>query len=235
VSEIIEKDIIMNCENCEQPHDGTYGSGRFCSSKCARGFSTKAKRKEINEKVSQKLSGLGSRGGVPLKEFECENCREKYSRNTHISKYCSKRCSKLHRKVTNETRKKLSLYRTEYVQTHGGFCKYFKVKNLEGVEYVVQGTWELRVANKLNEIGEIFERGKFFHYDNHRRYTPDFYLPAHKLYIEVKGWWNNREKDKLQKVLDCNKIEIRMIESLEILKDFENGKLKIEDLNCPLS
>lgn len=31
----------MICENCKNDHDGSYGSGRFCSSKCARGFSTK--------------------------------------------------------------------------------------------------------------------------------------------------------------------------------------------------
>lgn len=43
------------CENCKLLHDGSYGSGRFCSKKCAKGFSTKAKRKEINEKVSRKL------------------------------------------------------------------------------------------------------------------------------------------------------------------------------------
>lgn len=43
---------MKKCENCKNEHDGSYGSGRFCTSKCARGFSTKAKRKEINEKVS---------------------------------------------------------------------------------------------------------------------------------------------------------------------------------------
>ena len=46
----------MKCENCSSKHDGSYGSGRFCSSKCARGFSTKAKRKEINRKVSKTLT-----------------------------------------------------------------------------------------------------------------------------------------------------------------------------------
>ena len=43
------------CENCEVSHTGEYGSGRFCSIKCSKGFSTKAKRKEINEKVSKTL------------------------------------------------------------------------------------------------------------------------------------------------------------------------------------
>jgi len=30
-------DII--CEYCRKPHDGTYGSGRFCSATCARKYS----------------------------------------------------------------------------------------------------------------------------------------------------------------------------------------------------
>jgi 5-methylcytosine-specific restriction endonuclease McrA len=47
----------MACESCGVAHDGVYGSGRFCSPGCARAFSTKAKRKEINEKVSKKVSG----------------------------------------------------------------------------------------------------------------------------------------------------------------------------------
>ena len=45
----------MLCEYCNSNHFGNYGSGRFCSSKCARGYSTKNKRKEINKKVSLKL------------------------------------------------------------------------------------------------------------------------------------------------------------------------------------
>lgn len=45
----------MNCENCKRKHDGKYGSSRFCTKECARGFSTKARRQEINEKVSKKL------------------------------------------------------------------------------------------------------------------------------------------------------------------------------------
>jgi len=47
---------MKKCENCNCEHTGSYGSGRFCSCKCSRGFSTKAKRKEINEKVSKKLT-----------------------------------------------------------------------------------------------------------------------------------------------------------------------------------
>jgi len=48
----------MKCESCASEHDGAYGSGRFCGSKCARGFATKAKREEINNKVSRTTAGI---------------------------------------------------------------------------------------------------------------------------------------------------------------------------------
>jgi hypothetical protein len=48
---------MKKCEYCEKEHNGEYGSGRFCDYVCARGFSTKDKRSEINEKVSRTLSG----------------------------------------------------------------------------------------------------------------------------------------------------------------------------------
>jgi len=78
----------MKCENCNNEHDGTYGSGRFCSSKCARGFSTKNKRNEINEKVSAKLS----KDGKP-KIQETKNCKFCGNKNNHRNAlFCSPQC-----------------------------------------------------------------------------------------------------------------------------------------------
>lgn len=48
---------MIICENCENEHDGSYGSGRFCSTKCSRGFSTKSKRLEINVKLAKAATG----------------------------------------------------------------------------------------------------------------------------------------------------------------------------------
>lgn len=45
------------CESCFSTLTSKYGSGRFCSAKCARSFSTKNKRQEINNKVSLALKG----------------------------------------------------------------------------------------------------------------------------------------------------------------------------------
>ena len=44
------------CEKCkikEAKKYSKYASGRFCCKECAKSFSTKSKRKEINKKVSK--------------------------------------------------------------------------------------------------------------------------------------------------------------------------------------
>jgi very-short-patch-repair endonuclease/predicted nucleic acid-binding Zn ribbon protein len=92
----------MKCESCLNEHGGVYGSGRFCSSKCARGFSTKAKRAEINQKVSAKMV-------KPPKEFKCLTCLQVFeSLNRRIKngrRFCSTECANV---TSLETRKKLS-------------------------------------------------------------------------------------------------------------------------------
>jgi Zn finger protein HypA/HybF involved in hydrogenase expression len=46
---------MLICERikCQTSHDGSYGSGRFCSKKCARGFTTDSSRQAINERISK--------------------------------------------------------------------------------------------------------------------------------------------------------------------------------------
>lgn len=88
---------MNSCENCQCEHDGTYGSGRFCSEKCARAFVTKAKRKEINEKVSTKLSGrtYPNRGyKLPRKLLICSECGQtKEVSITNFNRFCSRSCA----------------------------------------------------------------------------------------------------------------------------------------------
>jgi hypothetical protein len=52
----------MNCKNCntkEAIKFSKYSTGEFCCRECARSYSTKLKRKEINNKVSKSLAGRG--------------------------------------------------------------------------------------------------------------------------------------------------------------------------------
>jgi len=56
------------CEYCNKEHLGNFGSGRFCSNYCAKGFSTKKDRLEINKKISISLKGKGFHGGRPFEK-----------------------------------------------------------------------------------------------------------------------------------------------------------------------
>jgi len=146
----------MKCENCGNSHDGSYGSGRFCSAKCARGFSTKVKRKEINEKI--KRSYLEKK--KDLLQLVCKNdaCKKIFSVafNKRFQKFCSKSCVpkkwKNHDKVDWSTVHKKSYARgNNYVA--GGTVKWIKYKNIK-----VQGTYEYRACEILDEMiekGEI--------------------------------------------------------------------------------
>ncbi len=82
---------MKKCENCEEEHGGEYGSGRFCSNKCARGFSTKANRSLINEKVRIKLTGTGNPNITKI----CSVCTKSFTRiyaRRYIN-YCSLSCA----------------------------------------------------------------------------------------------------------------------------------------------
>jgi len=106
----------MNCENCGNHHDGSYGSGRFCSLKCARAFSTKSKRKEINEKVSKTLkeNGPWNKGTSILLTKKCIVCgdlfKTKDTKYGRVKKCCGSNCSsKLGYGLVTEVRK---MYKT---------------------------------------------------------------------------------------------------------------------------
>jgi 5-methylcytosine-specific restriction endonuclease McrA len=68
----------MKCENCNTEHHGNYGSGRFCSKSCARGFSTKNNRSEISQKVSQTLT-MRHNNGLNKEEVTQKRNLEKHA------------------------------------------------------------------------------------------------------------------------------------------------------------
>ena len=110
----------MKCESCNTEHNGDYGSGRFCSSKCARGFSTKNKREEINKKVSKKMYGTGQ--GREIRN--CIYCGKEYETFKRLSrKFCTKSCGRKHNGNSPETIEKLRNTMLKKVKngTHSGW------------------------------------------------------------------------------------------------------------------
>lgn len=73
----------MICEKCGKEHDGTFGSGRFCSRSCAN-----IRSHSIETKVKISIT-LGGNGRVKLKN--CLFCNKPLNGNQY--KYCSLQCS----------------------------------------------------------------------------------------------------------------------------------------------
>lgn len=105
----------MICEKCSSDHDGSYGSGRFCSEKCSRGFSTIKLRNHINYRVSKKFSERR------VNNSKCKRCGTEYfkSRRDNRSLFCSKECKKEYNVIPKnccycgsfyETKRESSLY-----------------------------------------------------------------------------------------------------------------------------
>ena len=95
------------CEYCgveEAVKYSKYSNGKFCSRECARGFSTKAKRKDINQTVSEKLTGSGNGDVTKV----CPTCGVDFSM-TYQHRYrtfCSTKCANGDESVRDKIRKK---------------------------------------------------------------------------------------------------------------------------------
>ena len=156
------------CENCKQEHDGQYGSGRFCSDKCARGFSTKAKRKNINEKVSRKL-----KINKPIRF--CKICNVEIGSRTQLG-YCQKHLyeSEEYRSLLRKPHKSGS----GGLRTGGGRSKVFEYDS-KYAGLVKLNKHEIEVAKIFDSLEILWNRNwKGFRYvdleGRDRKYYPDF-------------------------------------------------------------
>jgi hypothetical protein len=72
-----------------------------------------------------------------------------------------------------------------------------------GEKIWLRSTYEVRVANKLTELGIdwVYESSTLF-LGELGTYRPDFYLPVYNLWIEVKGHLRPTDKSKM---IACNK------------------------------
>jgi len=128
------------------------------------------------------------------------------------------------KKHSKEYKEKLSL--KQAISYSGGLCKWIPYKKKDGNIVNLQGTWEVKFAEYLdsNDI-EWFKPGNgkleysFYWIDDKgvkRVYTPDFYIPAEDKYYEIKGYWREKDRDKMKKVLEQNNIKIEIIQKKQM-------------------
>ena len=93
----------MICEVCGKEHDGSYGSGRFCSRTCGCKYSAISRSQDCLNFIKQKVQNSKSLSKErKQKEYEatpkvCKNCGETYYKNwakTVKSEFCSRECAR---------------------------------------------------------------------------------------------------------------------------------------------
>ena len=274
------------CKNCGCEHDGSYGSGIFCSKHCRYVYIGKQKKKHIcnwpsvtkknlNQNINEEdrtcqFCGkiLKSKIALIAHKVRCkQNPNKKHwhtrkgknvwkdyqswnkglsketdqrllkTSNTYKKNFKTGKIKNIGHTHTKETKEYLSQLRVnylnsaQYISKPGGmfkFVKKHKVKNLLGKQVLVQRTWEYNVALKLNENNILWQRGNTISYIDagvNRKYIPDFYLPELNEYIEVKGYFSDKNKNKMNLVVLQNpNIKIKFI----LQKDYQ---LLLKDIN----
>ena len=134
------------------------------------------------------------------------------------------------RGMSEDQKNKLSIEQS--LRNRGGKAKWFDYNGIK-----VQGTWELRFAKKLDELGIEWRKptvnAECFEYiwdGKTRHYTPDFYIPSIDRYIEIKGFWWGRDKEKMIHVFECNpELKLLIIEK-DSFNNLMNNKISLADL-----
>lgn len=78
----------MKCEYCSLEHNGTYGSGRFCSEQCARSFSSKKRlhieKENLESLIGDKLSSRSIASYLKCSQTNVQYWLKKYGLKTKI-------------------------------------------------------------------------------------------------------------------------------------------------------
>ena len=217
----------MKCKNCDKNEAikySKYSKGEFCCRECARAYSTKEKRVEINKLISKTLTG---RGHKKLNK-KCPICKVKFEyewKKRKIKKYCSNKCRKeaivkgIH--ITKEGIEKISKLKKEIclnieervrlreIGRKGGFGK--KGYTNGGIYY--QSTLEKKCFEFLEENNIKFEAHK--NVPNSSKIS-DLYLPVINYWIEIDGIDREKRQKWIGKDYDywLEKLEIYKKENL---------------------
>ncbi len=251
------------CENCRKEHDGSFGSGRFCSDHCRHSYCGKKTKHHVCN-----LKDYNTKRKSPYGTWTCTICGKIFEtrsilqshrktdhnfiyRKTSWNKGKTKETSDIVKQIaeknktsmlgkshhlSKETKEKLSEIRSLAIDSNcsGGFSdvKWYKISNINNQEFTVRGTWELTIAELLNKHGILWIRNKTLKYKLNgirKTYNPDFYLVNSNEYIEVKGYYSDKDKQKMRLVIDQNNgVRIYMI-GQDIFYDFKNEKMWLNE------
>ena len=191
------------CENCGIEHEKAYGSGRFCTQSCAKSFSSREKRLEINAKVSKKLKEK-NKNKNPLIEKKCEYCKKEFSVKGKKIKQttCSKSCSAKLKWTDMDYRKSMSI--NSSINAH-------KLHARLDVKFGWRKRTKFKMSYPEKIAKSILEKNKIkyeYEYPFHP-YFIDFAIIEYKIAIEIDGKQHNLP----ERVISDSKKDLKLVEN----------------------
>ena len=183
----------MLCEKCGIEHDGSYGSGRFCSQKCARSFSTSKNRDAINAKISIGLRNsdkLDHKYAQYLKNPKCCSICSKLLRASNKTGYCAD-CLR-HAPELAEYRRKVCTFASSKVKNRKFWMTRDKKSYAE--QFWTQVLDNNNISYKHNFPVKIHETKHYFYLD--------FYICKNdvRIDLEIDGKQHEYEDRKLHDI-----------------------------------
>ena len=93
------------------------------------------------------------------------------------------------------------------IKTKARHSRYSYFQNIKGETYLLQSSYELNVAKRLNEDGIYWENSTRLKYEINgkiKAYRPDMTIPSLNCYLEVKGWFSEDDQYKMKCILKSN-------------------------------
>lgn len=167
---------MCKCEYCGIEHDGTYGSGRFCSESCSRKFSASH---TTYKKIIKKCKFCGSPVKVDLrvgdKYVVCQSCKNKGPKKK--CRICGEEYYKKQGGCQNDFCKKHSILQLKTLIKYFGFDKsklgtkevekeFLRIKDLLYKDYWTDELSPIKISKKYNYPSPCNITGKIFKYLN---------------------------------------------------------------------
>lgn len=223
------------CKNCGKEYYGSWSrwvQSDFCSKKCARSYSTKIKREEINKKVSKKLSGrrfIKVKQDNRFKQLEikvdlvpCPICGKMLSTEQVRRKRltCSRECGQklgTQKNIANGLYHRNGGFRPGSVRSRWGYYKDIYCASTYELVYLIYSL-EHNIPIKRNK--------DYFNYEINnvsKRYLPDFKI--NETYIEIKNFPRKEVDIKAEAVIKQGKeIKVLYYKDLEEMMNYIDSK-----------
>ena len=174
------------CEHCKKEFRFIRKEQRFCSSKCYHDSTRNRIKRNCNF---------------------CNNVIEITPSNTYWKKnYCNNKC-RMNYQSTPEGRKEAAKITNERLRNNPSSIPSKKSNSGKRTDLnntFFRSSWEANLARYYNYANIQWKyEPETFYFSGYKRgsisYTPDFYLPETNQWIEVKGYFNSKDRTKIKR------------------------------------